>query len=134
MPLVAALSHALPVVVVNSAGKGVLPRQGAVWLRPTAVTLRSCPLWRSGKTGCSPAKGQETEVLTALVTRRRQVIEMLTAEKNRLGISQGSHKDIQKHIDWLQARLGYRCSASQKPCRREKAACLSVPGVGQCYL
>jgi len=31
---------------------------------------------------------------------------MLTTEKNRLGISpKVVHKDIQKHIDWLQARL-----------------------------
>jgi len=62
---------------------------------------------------------------------------MLTAEKNRLGISpKVVHKDIQKHIDWLQERLEdidrHLASAIRKsPAWREKDDLLrSVPGVG----
>ena len=80
-------------------------------------------------------------MLTALVTRRRQVIEMLTAEKNRLGISpKVVHKDIQKHIDWLQARLEdidrhLDTAIRKSPAWREKTTCFAVCRVlAQCYL
>jgi transposase len=83
-------------------------------------------------------KDEETQMLTALVTRRWQVIEMLTAEKNRLGISpKVIHKDIQKHIEWLQRRLkdiddSLDSAIRKSPVWREKDDLLrSVPGVGQ---
>jgi transposase len=51
-------------------------------------------------------KDEQNQKLTALVTRRRQLLDMLTAEKNRLGISHFSvHNDIKKTIDWLEHRL-----------------------------
>jgi transposase len=70
--------------------------------------------------------------------RRRQVIEMLTAEKNRLGISpKVVHKDIREHIAWLQSRLedidrDLESAIRKSPVWREKDDLLrSVPGVGQ---
>jgi transposase len=82
-------------------------------------------------------KDEDTHMLTALVTRRRQVIEMLTAEKNRLAISPTViHKDIQKHINWLQRRLedidrNLDSAIRNSPVWREKDDLLrSVPGVG----
>jgi transposase len=108
MPLVAALSQAcLPVVVVN-------PRQvrdfaKAVGRMAKTDRIDAAVLAHFGeavKPEVRLLKDEDTQMLTALVTRRRQVIEMLTAEKNRLGISPKIvHKDIQKHIDWLQKRL-----------------------------
>jgi transposase len=51
-------------------------------------------------------KDEQNQKLTALVTRRRQLLDMLTAEKNRLGISHPSvHDDIRKTIAWLERRL-----------------------------
>lgn len=53
-----------------------------------------------------PFKDDETQALAAMMTRRRQIVDMLTAERNRLGISHASvKKDIQENIDWLQKRL-----------------------------
>ena len=53
-----------------------------------------------------PFKDDESQALTAMITRRRQIVDMLTAERNRLSISHASvRKDIQETIDWLQKRL-----------------------------
>src|SRR5207245_5506858 len=42
----------------------------------------------------------------ALLTRRRQLLEMLVAEKNRLGVARpGVRRDIGQHIRWLERRV-----------------------------
>ena len=44
--------------------------------------------------------------LKDLVARRRQLVEMISAEKARLAGKPGEIKqDIQDHIEWLEARL-----------------------------
>jgi len=51
-------------------------------------------------------KDEDSQALTALMTRRRQIIDMITAEKNRLGSSHESvKKDIKETINWLESRL-----------------------------
>lgn len=53
-----------------------------------------------------PRPTPETQVLKELVTRRRQVVGMLVAEKNRLTRSIPSvRSDIGAHIRWLEGRL-----------------------------
>lgn len=139
-PLVAALSQArLPVVVVN-------PRQVRDFAKAVGRLAKTdridaeilAHFGEAVKPEVRLLKDEDTQVLTALVTRRRQVIEMLTAEKNRLGISpKVVHKDIQRHIDWLQARLeeidrNLDSAIRKSPAWREKDDLLrSVPGVGQ---
>jgi len=85
-----------------------------------------------------PLPDEATQELDALVTRRKQIVEMLTAEKNRLGIcpSASTRREIRLHIKWLEQRLratnkdidrGIR----QSPVWREHENLLrSVPGVG----
>ena len=47
-----------------------------------------------------------TQRLAAQVARRRQLVEMRTAEQNRLTAAHTSpRKDIKEHIDWLSARI-----------------------------
>lgn len=140
IPLVTALSQAtLPVVVVN-------PRQVRDFAKAVGRMAKTdridaeilAHFGEAVKPDARLLKDEDTQMLTALVTRRRQVIEMITAEKNRLGISPNViHKDIQKHIEWLQKRLedidSHLDSAIRKsPVWREKDDLLrSVPGVGQ---
>jgi transposase len=139
MPLVAALSQAcLPVVVVN-------PRQVRDFAKAVGRMAKTdridaevlAHFGEAVKPEVRLLKDEDTQMLTALVTRRRQVIDMLTAEKNRLGISpKVVHKDIQKHIDWLQKRLedidrNLDSAIRNSPAWREKDDLLrSVPGVG----
>jgi transposase len=45
--------------------------------------------------------------LDAILGRRRQIIDMITAEKNRLGFAlKPVQKGIEKHIRWLERQLG----------------------------
>lgn len=82
-------------------------------------------------------KTEETEALCDLVTRRRQVVEMITAEKNRQGTaSKRVRRDIQAHIRWLEKRLEDLNNdiddlIRKSPLWREKEKLLqSVTGVG----
>ena len=80
---------------------------------------------------------EEARALEALVSRRRQIIEMITAEKNRLGFAlKPVQKGIQKHIKWLERQLSDVDSDLDSTIRRSpvwaaKSDLLqSVPGVG----
>jgi transposase len=75
--------------------------------------------------------------LRALIARRRQVIEMLTAEKNRLSRApRRVQKRIEAHIRWLEGELeradeDLDHTISQSPIWREQDDLLkSVPGIG----
>lgn len=77
------------------------------------------------------------QALTALVTRRRQLVEMLSAERNRLVVAHGRVKhDVQTHIHFLEQRLkatdGERRTAiRESPVWRAQDQLLqSVPGIG----
>ena len=53
-----------------------------------------------------PLPDAETQALEAQLARRRQVVTMITAEKNRLGTAtKPVHKGIQRHIAWLEKDL-----------------------------
>jgi len=84
-----------------------------------------------------PLKDEETERLQALITRRRQLIEMLTAEKNRLAMApRWTRKDIRAHIQMLERQLKriddhLKDLIDQSPLWRQKDQILqSMPGVG----
>jgi transposase len=79
---------------------------------------------------------EEEERLTALMTRRRQIIEMLTAERNRLHSARFAMKErIETHITWLDGELKdlYKEISDfiqQSPVWKEKEKSLrSLPGI-----
>ena len=85
-----------------------------------------------------PLKDEQTQELSALLSRRKHLIGMLVMEKNRLALSFGSvRNDIEQHIEWLEERLGEINSRLGKAVRssplwREQDNLLrSVPGVGE---
>lgn len=80
---------------------------------------------------------EQTRHLQALITRRRELVEMLTAERNRLGsVPRELHREICAHLRWLEARLKERNRDLDRmlrnsPLWREQEDLLrSVPGVG----
>jgi transposase len=85
-----------------------------------------------------PLKSEETQHLEALLARRRQIVEMLVAEKNRLANHRDRAvvKDLQAHIAWLERRLKASDDELQRvlknsPAWHERDQLLrSVPGVG----
>ena len=97
-------SKGLPIVVINprqvrdfAKAKGILAKTDkidALVIADFAEAIR--PEIR-------PLKSEEMQELEVLVTRRRQVVQMLTAEKERLyTASRSIKKDIQAHIQWLE--------------------------------
>jgi len=137
---VAALAKlGLPVVVVNprqvrdfAKSMGRLAKTDAL----DALTLalfgeRVRPVLRS-------LPDQAAQQLDALLTRRRQLIEMLTAEKNRLGFARGPvRRDITQHIRWMDKRLAgvdrdlTQAIATSPLYRAQDDLLQSVPGVGR---
>ena len=129
----------LPVVVIN-------PRQVRDFARASGILAKTdCidaqVLARFGRAVAPevrPLKDDETQALTALMTRRRQLSHLLVTEKNRLSsVPSPVGKDIKAHISWLQKRLknlddDLDAMLRDSPLWREKDALLqSVPGVGR---
>ena len=85
-----------------------------------------------------PLLDEAARGLDALLTRRRQLLEMRTAEQNRLGFAAAGavRRDITQHIHWLERRLRDVDSDLEQvirtsPVWRLKEDLLrSVPGVG----
>lgn len=84
-----------------------------------------------------PLPDAAAQLLDAVLTRRRQLLEMLTAEKNRLGFApKPLHRGIQAHIRWLEGQLDdvtteLAALIEASPVWRAKDDLLqSVPGVG----
>jgi transposase len=138
-PLAAELGvGGMPTVVVNprqirdfARSAGVLAKTDVLDARIIArfaATVQPIP---------RPMPDMEAQELGAIIARRRQVVEMLTAEKNRLGNALRCVKPrIRSHIVWLEKELyDINTSLQQKvkdsPIWQEKDKILqSVPGVG----
>ena len=139
MPLAVALAaKGLPMAMVN-------PRQVREFARASGILAKTDRidaqvLARFGekmRPEVRPLKDEETRELTALMTRRRQLMGMLVAEKNRLaGAPKSVHRDIRTHLNWLKKRLEdiddhLADKIKHSPVWREKETLLqSVPGVG----
>ncbi len=108
MPLVGALMAAeLPVVVVN-------PRQVRDFARATGRLAKTdaidaqvlAQFAEAVQPALRPLPDAATRQLRALLTRRRQLVEMLTAEKNRLRTAPPAVREhVKKHILWLERSL-----------------------------
>jgi transposase len=84
-----------------------------------------------------PLKDEQTQLLTALNARRKQIVDMLVAEKNRLQRAPlPNRKNIVAHIRWLEKNLNdinkdIRKSIRKTPAWREKDDILqSFKGIG----
>jgi len=139
LPLVAALAAAsLPVAVVN-------PRQVRDFAKSTGQLAKTDRLdamvlahfGEAVKPPIRPLRDAETQVLSAVLARRRQVSSIILAEKNRLSraIPEVSPR-IRAHISWLEQELDdldsdLRRTVRNSPVWRERDQLLrSVPGVG----
>lgn len=128
----------LPVVVVN-------PRQVRDFARATGRLAKTDALdaqvlahfAEAVRPAVRPLPDSDTQELHSLTARRTQVVEMLVAEKNRLGrASRAVAPRIRAHIQWLEQELdeldqGLQQMLRRSPVWREQDDLLrSVPGVG----
>lgn len=131
-------SGGLPIVAVN-------PRQVRDFAKATGKLAKTDAIdaqvlahfAEAVRPAVRPLPDAATRALSALVARRRQLVEMLTAEENRRASAAATIRpDIQEHIGWLRKRLsGIDKALSQalrtSPLWREQEDLLrSVPGIG----
>ena len=142
IPLVSALAEAgLPIVVAN-------PRQVRDFAKAVGQLAKTDKIdagvlahfGEALRPEVRPIKSRQVKELSALVSRRRQLVDMLTMEKNRLASAPKEvRRDITAHIAWLQKRLkdvDGKLSQTVKSCPawREKDEIMrSVPGVGPVF-
>ena len=128
----------LAVVIVNPRQVRNFAKATGILAKTDAIDARVIARFAEAvKPEVRQLKDRQTSELTALVTRRRQIIEMIVAERNRLRLAnKRNKKDIKDHIRWLQKRLdkietdiGKMIQSS--PIWRCKDDILrSVPGIG----
>jgi transposase len=139
---VAALAGAsLPVVAVNPRQVRDFAKATGQLAKTDAIDAAVLALFADRiRPQVRPLRDEETQELEALVVRRRQVVDMLTAEKNRLTAAPPSKRvrtAIGKTIKWFQNQLEEIDSdlddaVKGSPIWREKDDLLqSVPGVGK---
>ena len=131
----------LPVCRVNPAQARHFARAQNQRAKTDTVDARLlAQLGEALKPDLRPLPSSQQQEFEAFLTRRRQLIEMLVAEKNRLQQSQGIKrlaKEIKAHIEWLEKRL----KQSDKDLRQKLEAnpvwqvndqlLQSVPGIGE---
>ncbi|MDP9474252.1 MAG: IS110 family transposase [Actinomycetota bacterium] len=139
-PVAAALAAAgLPVAVVN-------PRQVRDFARATGRLAKTDALdaeilarfAEAVRPEARPVPDEEAREFAEVLARRRQIVGMLTAEKNRLGFASTKpvKKRIEAHVRWLEKELirterDLDGTIEGSPTLRENEALLrSVPGVG----
>lgn len=128
----------LPVVVIN-------PRQVRDFAKATGQLAKTDSIdalvlarfAEAVRPALRPLPNEVTLELRALIARRRQLTEMIVAERNRLGgASKTVRKRIDAHVRWLEAELqradgDLDQSIRQSPIWQEKEDLLrSIPGIG----
>ena len=137
--MAAALASAgLPVAIVNPRQVRDFARATGVLAKTDRIDATTLALFAERiRPEVRPLPDAVAEELTALVTRRRQILEMLLSERNRLRLASAAvRRGIEKHIRWLEHQLQdtdqdleRRVQAS--PLWRAKDDLLrSVPGIG----
>ncbi len=139
IPLTGALAAAgVPVVVVN-------PRQVRDFAKATGQLAKTDALDAQILAHFAevirperrPLPDAHTQTLAAILTRRRQLVEMVVAEKNRLGSARPPVRtSLRTHITWLERELTHTDTTRahairESPVWREQDDLLrSAPGVG----
>jgi transposase len=139
VPVTGALAEAgLPVVVVNPRhARDVAKATGRLAKTDTLDARGLAHFAEAVRPTPRPLPEAQAQALSALLTRRRQLVQMLTAERRRLQTApQPIRADIQDHITWLTRRLaptdadvGAAIHASPR-WRATDEMLQSTPGVG----
>jgi transposase len=139
-PLVAALATAgLPVVVANPRQVRDFAKATGQLAKTDAIDAQILALFAERvRPELRALPDAAVEALDALLTRRRQLVEMLVAERNRLLVARPTiRRDLQQHIRFLERRLheaddDLHTAVKASPVWRVKDDLLqSVPGVGR---
>jgi len=139
MPLAASFqSKCLPVIIVNPRQVRDFARATGVLAKTDRIDARILALFGLQiKPEMRPLPNKQAREMKSLLTRRRQLIEMLTSEHNRLlQADEGVRPGIEIHINWLEEAIStindtLDSQIRSSPAWLEKDHLLkSVPGIG----
>jgi transposase len=108
VPAAAALAAAeIPVVIANPRQVRDFAKSTGQLAKTDAIDARVLALFADRvRPQVRPLPDEDARALDAIVGRRRQIIDMITAEKNRLGFALPAvQKGIKKHVRWLERQL-----------------------------
>jgi len=137
--LAAALqSRCLPVIIVNPRQVRDFARETGVLAKTDRIDARILALFGLQiKPEVRPLPNKQARDMKGLLTRRRQLIEMLSSERNRLlQADEAVRLGIETHSNWLENAIAainetLYCQISSSSLRKEKDNLLkSVPGIG----
>jgi transposase len=109
--------HAAAVAAVAAAGlpiQAVNPRQVRDFAKATGILAKTDAIDArllahfadAVRPAVRPLPDAQTQALSMLLARRRQLVEMMTAERNRrVGVSPSIRAGIDEHLAWLKTRL-----------------------------
>lgn len=140
IPVVAALHAAgLPVVVVNPRQVRDFAKALGQLAKTDSLDARVLAHFAAAiQPPLRPLKSADELELNALFGRRRQLVEMLTAEKNRSGNATTAtvREEVEEHIEWLEERIKSLDEQLQAKLKSSSSWRLkddilqSVPGIG----
>ena len=138
--LIALAAADLPAMAVNPRNVRDFAKSLGLLAKTDRIDARVLALFADRiRPQCRPLADEETRGLQALIIRRRQILDMIMAEQNRLGTIDHSkvRRKILEHIKWLKKDLhitDYDLDQAIKnsPAWQQKSDLLkSVPGVGR---
>ena len=139
MALVATLQSAcLPVVIINPRQVRDFARATGILAKTDTIDAKILALFGTQvRPQIRPLPDKESREMSCLLTRRCQLIEMLTSERNRFLQSSGDiRQGVQDHINWLEQALSkvnndLEDRIKGSPSWRDKDDLLkTVPGIG----
>lgn len=127
----------LPVVVVNPTRVRNFARAGGQYAKTDEIDARVIAHFGQAlRPEIRPLRKGIQEHLSSLLVRRRQIVCMLTMEKNRMSSASPDLKEsIQRHMAWLESELDglnqQLCQVVKEDpeCERKAALLQSTPGV-----
>jgi transposase len=139
--LVAALAAVgIPVVVVNPRQVRQFGRAIGQLAKTDAIdAVLLARFAEAVRPAVRPLRNEQTQQLDAVLTRRRQLVDMLTAERNRLGMARAVkvRHSLEQSIEWLRAQIKVldkdldRTIRDSSVWREQEDLLTSVPGVGK---
>jgi transposase len=129
----------LPIAVVNPRQVRAFARALGRTAKTDAIDAEVLALFGARvQPAVRPLPDAATQTLAALVARRRQLLEMLGAERQRLSLAtaRAVQRDLRQHVRWLERRVGdvdgeITAAIEASPVWRVREDLLrSVPGIG----
>ena len=138
-PLVMLGAAGLPVTAINPRNVRDFAKSIGLLAKTDRVDAKALAFFAEKiQPPCRPLPDAQTRALQDIIVRRRQMVDMLTAERNRLAIVENPKvkRELLQHIAWLKKRIhvvdhDLDTTIKNSPAWQPKSDLLkTVPGVG----